>query len=155
MSIMRMTIRPRRPRLAALLLGFPLLAAAWTAPQTQSVQSLGAPFSANDIPLRRDLDLQLLTTAPGSPTAITHAGDDRLFVTLRDGRIVLFRDGGFAAQPFLDIRGQVGTEGEGGLLSTAFHPRYAQNGFFFINYTNTAGDTVIARYQVSGDRDRA
>ncbi|HYG62520.1 MAG TPA: PQQ-dependent sugar dehydrogenase, partial [Thermoanaerobaculia bacterium] len=153
MSTLRTTIRPRRPRLAALLLAFPLVAAAWSTPE--SVQSLGAPFSANDIPLRRDLDLQFVTTAPGSPTAISHTGDDRLFVTLRDGRIVIFRSGGFVAQPFLDIRGQVSTQGEGGLLSTAFHPRYAENGLFFINYTNTAGDTVIARYQVSADRDRA
>jgi glucose/arabinose dehydrogenase len=138
----------------ALLLALPLLAAAPGAPRP-ALHALGAPFSGPDIPVRRDLVLQSFATAPGSPTAITNAGDDRLFVTLRDGRVVIYKDGGFVAQPFLDLRGQVSLEGEQGLLSTAFHPRYAQNGFFFVNYTNTAGDTVIARFQVSADPDRA
>ncbi|HKI03625.1 MAG TPA: PQQ-dependent sugar dehydrogenase [Thermoanaerobaculia bacterium] len=92
----------------------------------------------------------------GSVTGVTHAGDARLFVTLRDGRIVILDNGTARSQPLLDIRGLIATVGEGGLLSTAFHPRFAQNGFFFVNYTNTSGDTVIARYQVSaGDPNRA
>jgi glucose/arabinose dehydrogenase len=37
------------------------------------------------------------------------------------------------------------------LLGLAFHPQYAQNGRFFVNYTDVNGDTVIARYQVSSD----
>ena len=45
--------------------------------------------------------------------------------------------------------------GEQGLLSTAFHPSYAENGFFYVDYTNTAGDTVIARYSVSSDSNVA
>lgn len=57
-------------------------------------------------------------------------------------------------QPFLDIRSRVrSVNGEQGLLSAAFHPAYAQNGFFFVNYTYLAGDTVIARYRVSGNPD--
>ncbi|MFL6195260.1 MAG: PQQ-dependent sugar dehydrogenase [Thermoanaerobaculia bacterium] len=91
----------------------------------------------------------------GSVTAITHAGDSRLFVTIRDGRILIVENGAARAQPFLDIHTLITTVGEGGLLSTAFHPHYADNGFFFVNYTNTNGDTVIARYQVSGDANRA
>ena len=82
------------------------------------------------------------------PTSATHAGDDRLFVTLRDGRIKIVVNGGTIAKPFLDIRSLVGTGGEGGLLSVAFHPRYAQNGFFFVNYTDKNIDTIIARYRV-------
>jgi Glucose / Sorbosone dehydrogenase/IPT/TIG domain len=55
------------------------------------------------------------------------------------------------ATAFLDIRSLVGCCGERGLLGLAFHPRYSENGFFFVDYTNTAGDTVIARYRVSSD----
>jgi len=39
--------------------------------------------------------------------------------------------------------------GEQGLLSTAFHPSHASNGFFFVDYTDLEGDTVVARYSVS------
>lgn len=60
-------------------------------------------------------------------------------------------DGGRALPaPFLDIRSLVGCCGERGLLGLAFHPRYSENGLFFVDYTDTAGDTVIARYRVSG-----
>ena len=84
------------------------------------------------------------------PTSVVHAGDDRLFVTLRDGRIVIYSGGAVLPTPFLDIRSLVDTQGEGGLLSAAFHPRFAQNGFVFVNYTDKASfDTIIARYQVS------
>src|SRR5829696_4158091 len=72
------------------------------------------------------------------PTSVVHAGDDRLFLTLRDGRIVVYSSGAVLPAPFLDIRSLVDTQGEGGLLSAAFHPRFAQNGFFFVNYTDKA-----------------
>ena len=59
-------------------------------------------------------------------------------------------------QPFLDISAQVSRGGEQGLLSMAFHPRYASNGRFYVNYTNTNGDTRVVRYRVSSaDPDRA
>ncbi|MDA1103989.1 MAG: PQQ-dependent sugar dehydrogenase, partial [Gemmatimonadetes bacterium] len=57
--------------------------------------------------------------------------------------------------PFLDISTSVSSNGERGLLSVAFHPDYASNGFFFVNYTDGAGDTRIVRYTVSVDPDRA
>ncbi len=95
------------------------------------------------------VSLEQIASNLGPLIAITHAGDSRLFLTLRDGRVMIFENGGLRAQPFLDIRGQVLTNGERGLLSTAFHPRYAENGFFFINHTNLSGETVIARYQVA------
>ncbi len=45
--------------------------------------------------------------------------------------------------------------GERGLLSVAFHPRYASNGLFYVNYTDRGGDTRIERYRVGAHRDRA
>lgn len=59
------------------------------------------------------------------------------------------------AEPFLDITDRVGCCGERGLLGLAFHPRFSENGFFFINYTDLNGDTVIARFQVSEEINRA
>jgi len=88
-------------------------------------------------------------------TGITHAGDSRLFLTLRDGRVVIFENGSVRPTPFLDLSGQVDLAGERGLLSTAFHPRYAEDGFFFVNYSNLSDKTVIARFQVSADPNRA
>jgi glucose/arabinose dehydrogenase len=87
----------------------------------------------------------------GGITAITHAGDDRLFLTLQGGRILVFQNGLVLPTPFLDVSSLISCCGERGLLSTAFHPDYAQNGFFYIDYTDTQGDTVIARYTVSAD----
>jgi glucose/arabinose dehydrogenase len=87
----------------------------------------------------------------GGITAITHAGDERLFVTLQRGRIVIVENGAVLPTPFLDISSRVVCCGEQGLLSTAFHPQYAENGFFYVDYTDTNGDTVIARYEVTSD----
>jgi glucose/arabinose dehydrogenase len=102
-----------------------------------------------------DLSGVTLQPQPGAsglafPTSVINANDDRLFLTIRDGRIVIYANGAVLPAPFLDIRSLVDTAGEGGLLSAAFHPRFAQNGFFFVNYTDKASfDTIIARYQVS------
>ena len=77
---------------------------------------------------------------------------DRLFIVEQDGAIKILTDFGVLSTPFMDIDGLVGSSGnEQGLLSMAFHPDYASNGHFFVNYTNNSGDTVIARYNVSGD----
>lgn len=91
-----------------------------------------------------------------SPTFVGHAGDERLFVVEQQGRIRIAANGQILAEPFLDIRDQVGSSAnEQGLLSVAFHPQYAANGAFFVNYTDRNGDTVISRFQVSDDPNRA
>jgi glucose/arabinose dehydrogenase len=87
------------------------------------------------------------------PLYVTHAGDrtGRLFVVEQAGLIRVVRDGRVLPTPFLDIRRKVIAGGELGLLSVAFHPRYAANGRFFVNYTSQEGrlKTVIAGYRVS------
>jgi glucose/arabinose dehydrogenase len=90
----------------------------------------------------------LLVTAP--------ADDDRLFVVEQGGTIRIVQpDGTVAARPFLDISGLVSGGSEQGLLGLAFHPSYATNGRFFVNYTNRAGATVVAEFRVSADRNLA
>jgi glucose/arabinose dehydrogenase len=89
--------------------------------------------------LQRPLDLQ-------SP----RDGSGRLFVVEQPGLIRVLQDNQLLPEPFLDIRDRVGSGGsEQGLLGLAFHPQVAQNGFFFLNYTDRSGDTVIARYSIS------
>ncbi|MEE9130133.1 MAG: PQQ-dependent sugar dehydrogenase [Phycisphaerales bacterium] len=96
------------------------------------------------------------------PVYLTHAGDgsNRLFVLDQRGRILVFenRSDVSAAQEFLDIRPIVRMRhNEEGLLALAFHPKYAENGRFYVYYS--ASDPlrgVLSRFSVSGDDpDRA
>lgn len=91
------------------------------------------------------------------PVHVTHAGDEsgRLFVVEQRGRIRIVKDGTLLATPFLDITSRVGCCNERGLLSVAFPPNYASKGYFYVNYTDTAGDTVIARYTTTTNPDIA
>ena len=94
--------------------------------------------------------LQSFGTGFSSPVEIVNAGDSRLFVVEQGGNIkILNSNGTVNATPFLNVSTLISTGGERGLLGLAFHPNYASNGFFFINYTNTAGNTVIAKYTVN------
>lgn len=91
------------------------------------------------------------------PTHVTHAGDGsrRLFITEQKGRILLVKDGTRLSETFLDIRERVGCCGERGLLSIAFPPGYPAKRYFYVNYTDRAGDTVVSRFRTSKDPDRA
>ena len=106
-------------------------------------------------PVPPNLLLTQIAGPLGGITAITHAGDGRLFITLQRGRILVWDGAMILPTPFLDISNLIVCCGEQGLLSTAFHPNYAENGFFYVDYTDTAGDTVIARYSVSSDSNVA
>ena len=86
------------------------------------------------------------------PVFLTHAGDGsgHLYVVERGGQIRRVVQDRVLA--FLDITARVGSSGpEQGLLGLAFHPRYAFNRQIFVNYTDTAGNTVIARYTARAD----
>jgi glucose/arabinose dehydrogenase len=91
------------------------------------------------------------------PIGITNAGDDsgRLFILEQAGLIRIVEETQLLAEPFLDITNRVGCCGERGLLGLAFHPQYIENGFFYLNYTDLNGDTVIARFQVTEETDLA
>jgi len=91
-----------------------------------------------------------------SPLYLTSPpGDSRLFVVEQAGRIRIIKNGTLLAKPFLDITSRVSSGGERGLLSVAFHPSYATNGLFFVNFTDLAGNTHVERFTVSSDPDVA
>lgn len=103
------------------------------------------------------ISLQSFATGFDSPVEITNAGDSRLFVVQKGGLIrILNTNGTVNTTPFLNLSTLISSDGERGLLGLAFHPNYTTNGYFFVNYTNTSGNTVIARYSVnSGNPDIA
>ena len=96
------------------------------------------------------LALQQVVTGLSSPLFLTApAGDPRLFILERRGRIRIVQNGVLLAAPFLDISTRVSVAGEGGLLSMAFDPQYASSGFFFVYFTEASGDIAVERFKVS------
>lgn len=103
-----------------------------------------------------ELAAEVVVSGVNNPMHLTApADDDRLFVVEQEGRIRVVRDDQLLDTPFLDIQSDVASGGERGLLSMAFHPEYAANGYFFVNYTDGNGDTRVVRYSVSEDPDVA
>jgi len=92
-----------------------------------------------------------------APTDIQSANDGtgRLFLVQQNGIIRIHRAGGVASTPFLDIRTKTTGSGERGLLGLAFPPGFVNKQRFFVNYTNPAGDIVLAQYRVGSNRDVA
>jgi glucose/arabinose dehydrogenase len=128
-------------------------------PATQTAEPTPEPIlQADTLPDPNLYNWTLFASGLDRPVFLTHAGDQsgRVFVVEKTGRIQIFQDGTALSEPFLDIVQLVNSrDSERGLLGLAFHPKYAENGLFYVNYTNLNGDTVVARYQVSADKDRA
>ncbi len=118
-------------------------------PTDRAAAPAPAPRPAAGIVLEtvaRGLEQPLYLTSP--------PGDSRLFIVEQPGRIRVVRGGRLLPTPFLDLTRIVSDGGERGLLSVAFHPGYARNGLFYLNYTDRNGNTRIERYHVSADPDR-
>ena len=94
------------------------------------------------------------------PTNVANAGDGtgRLFVVERVGRIrIVGKDGKVQKEPFLDLTNinplgsdvQTGFV-EQGLYAVAFHPKFKENGYFFVHYSSLPfnGAGVVVRFQV-------
>lgn len=107
--------------------------------------------------LAQTFGVQTYVTGLSSPVEITHPpGDSRLFVVQQTGAIRIVKPTGpttgtLNATNFLTLNTAIISNGsERGLLGLAFHPNYASNGYFYVNYTRTGdGATVVARYKVS------
>lgn len=89
------------------------------------------------------------------PLFVTHAADgsNRLFVVEKAGRIQVIQPGDTTSSVFLDLTDRVRSSGnEQGLLGLAFSPDFDASGYFFVNYIDSSGNTVVARFQVSPDK---
>ena len=103
-----------------------------------------------------EVGLEPVATGLAFPLALTAPpGDPRLFIVEKDGRIRIVRNGALLERPFLDVSSLVSRGSEQGLLGLAFDPDYSSNGRFFVNYSDTEGDTRVVAYRVSGDPDLA
>ncbi len=101
---------------------------------------------------RISVAIELVAEGLQRPVAVRHAGDGsgRLFIVEQPGRIRILDNGSLLESPFLDITARVrDSANEQGLLGLAFHPEYADNGRFFVNYTDLGGDTVVAEFSRS------
>ena len=102
------------------------------------------------------LALRSVVSGLSSPLLLTTpSGDARLFIVEKGGLIRIVKDGSLLSTPFLDVSALVSNGNEQGLLGLAFDPQYAGNGRFFIDYTDTDGNTVVASYRVSSNPDIA
>ena len=78
--------------------------------------------------------------APGQPS--------NFYVVEQDGTVEVVVGGVQQPAPFLDISGVTDRNGEQGLLSIAFHPRFASNGLVYAYYTDADnGDIVVSEFE--------
>ncbi len=99
------------------------------------------------------LDFELVAEGFDQPLYATGSGDGsgRLFVVEKTGRVWILHDGVKAENAFLDMSDAVSTDSERGLLGLAFAPDFETSGNFYIDYTNTDGNTTISRMTAEGD----
>ncbi len=109
-------------------------------------------------PSAADVTLVEVVSGLNNALYVTHAGDGsgRLFILEQAGAIWVMVDGEKLETPFIDLSNVASQDvlyrySERGLLGLAFHPNYAENGFFYVNYTDVNGATRLARYSVSAE----
>jgi glucose/arabinose dehydrogenase len=119
-----------------------LLLAAWAA-------SRPAAAAITTVQVASGLSGPVFVTAPPGDT-------ERLFIVeFNTGKIKILKSGSVLSTPFLDIGSLVTDNFNFGLLGLAFHPDYANNGYFYVQYVDNSSRPMVARYTVSSDPDVA
>lgn len=117
------------------------------------------PTSVAVIPDPADYAWEAFAEGFTRPTGLATPKDrsGRLFVLEQEGLIHVLQEGQLLPMPFLDLRERASTQGSTvrGLQGMTFHPKFTENGYFYVHYTQDGGDSVIARYQVSADPNLA
>ncbi len=127
----------------------------------------GCDDSGSDVPTVGELPevvdrlrFTLILDGLQNPTfAAPLPGTDTLLVLEQPGRIRRVEAGQLLDEPFLDLRDRITAGGERGLLGLAFHPRFAENGRFYVHYSARAlegaaignGDTVVSEFAVAAE----
>jgi glucose/arabinose dehydrogenase len=125
----------------------PSQAATQTAPPAEPTTAPAA--AVTQLPDPAGYTWQVVASGLNKPTTFVdpNDGSGRFLVLEQNGRIRWVADGQPLEQAFLDIRAKLHISGsEQGLLGLALDPNYAQNGRFYVDYTDLNGNTVIARY---------
>jgi glucose/arabinose dehydrogenase len=119
------------------------------AASTQPLGPANASQTAGGVSLAH-LSLSLVRRWSGlsAPLYLTNAGDGskRIFIVEQTGRIRVVADGALQSSPYLDLHTRISYGGERGLLGLAFSPNFATDGRVYVNYTDTSGNTMVARY---------
>jgi glucose/arabinose dehydrogenase len=156
-----LNVRPTSP-VAATTAGWLLLLACNAGAERKPPVSLDNPrLGKPPAALAAIVRLEPIVKGLRKPVAIAFAPGDatgRMFVVEQDGRVRIVRkDGSIVAAPFVDVSKQVSrNDREQGLLGLAFHPRYPQNGYFYLNYTDREDNTRVVEMRVStASPDRA
>jgi glucose/arabinose dehydrogenase len=121
---------------------------------TDSAPTQSPVVNADAFPSAENYQWEVIISGLSRPVDIQSArdGSNRLFIIEKHGTIRVYENRQALDKPFLDITDRVNDSGnEMGLLGLAFHPDYAQNGFFYVNYTGDGGHTRISRFQASGN----
>jgi glucose/arabinose dehydrogenase len=103
-------------------------------------------------PQRDQLRMRPFVSGLDSPVYVTGLRSEpgKLYVVEQDGVIRVVVNGRLQARPFLDIRSRVRSGGEQGLLSVAFHLRYAKNHRFFVYFNDRTGDVRVYEFRSNG-----
>jgi len=143
--------------LLAAVLALPACGDSPTSPTPVPTASTGTCAAGTPVPGTPALTTVLVARGLSSPLDLQAVPGDRsrLLVVEQPGRIRVIRDGNLVGTPFLDISGRLTSGGERGLLGLALHPGYAQNGRFFVNYTDRNGNTRVVEFRGSPGTDTA
>ncbi|HSI88318.1 MAG TPA: PQQ-dependent sugar dehydrogenase [Pyrinomonadaceae bacterium] len=123
----------------------------WVGAATLVLAFSAALTAQTPIPIRLQLNY---ITGLSSPVLLTHAkdGSGRKFILERGGVIKVVQPGSTTPTIFVNITARVLSGGERGLLGLAFHPNFATNSYFFVNYTRqTDGATIVSRFTATSN----
>uniref|UniRef100_A0A7C4Q6A1 Glucose dehydrogenase n=1 Tax=Bellilinea caldifistulae TaxID=360411 RepID=A0A7C4Q6A1_9CHLR len=122
-----------------------------------SSTATAALVSVTAFPPAAAFDWKLIAGGLRRPTDLAdpNDGSGRLLVLEQPGLIRVIADGQLQERAFLDLTDRVGANSsEQGLLGIALDPDYAENGIFYLNYTDKNGNTVVSRFQRAADGQR-
>lgn len=125
---------------------------------TQPAATTASPATVTAFPNPDNYQWSQVVSGLANPVNLANAADgsNRLFILEKKGIIRVVSGSVLQPEPFLDIRDRVGSgSSEQGLLGLAFHPDFKANGYFYVDYTNTSGNTVIARFTANSQASPA
>ena len=115
-----------------------------------AVPLLALSFLLGVLSLPATAQLRTVTVAAGLTNPVAFVMDpvdhSTFYVVEQRGTIRTVKNGAVSPTFFLDLRGQLASGGERGLLGLAFPPDAPASRRFFVNFTNPDGHTVVARF---------